>query len=134
LVTSDEDHRVPHAHRLVRRLGNNDKDDPHDIEVSSHNDFTAEYVRFLFHIISMVTALFYYFVKNYINMRFCFRFNSMGIIHTAKRNVKDEIVRKLRVETLEDRRRSNIKATLSIRDEAEVYLSASFIVTKIDLH
>ncbi|KAH0954212.1 hypothetical protein HN011_000943 [Eciton burchellii] len=89
LVTSDEDRRVPHAHRLVRRLGNNDEDDPHDIEVSSQNDFTAE-------------------------------FNGMGIIHTAKRNVKDEIVRKLRVETLEDRKRSNIKATLSIRDEAEI--------------
>jgi len=60
LVTSDEDRRVPHAHRLVRRLGNNDEDDPHDIEVSSQNDFTAEYVRFLivvFHTISIVTAL-----------------------------------------------------------------------------
>jgi len=76
----------------------------------------------------------YYFMEHYINIFFYFRFNGMGIIHTAKRNVKDEIVRKLRVETLEDRKRSNIKATLSIRDEAEVHLSASFIITKINSH
>ncbi|XP_026826885.1 nuclear factor NF-kappa-B p110 subunit isoform X2 [Ooceraea biroi] len=93
LVTTDEDHRIPHAHRLVRRVGTDDVDDPHDIEVSSNNDFTAE-------------------------------FNSMGIIHTARKNVKDELVRKLRAEILEERRRLNINATLSVRDEAQIKADA----------
>jgi hypothetical protein len=44
----------------------------------------------------------------------------MGIIHTARKNVKDEIVRKLREETLEERKRSNINATLSFREETQV--------------
>lgn len=48
LVTSDEVNRVPHAHRLVRRIDNEDLDDPHDIEVSQDNNFTAEYV-YMFH-------------------------------------------------------------------------------------
>lgn len=43
LVTSDDEH-TPHAHRLIRRTGSLDIDDPHDIEVSSTNEFTAEYV------------------------------------------------------------------------------------------
>lgn len=51
---------------------------------------------------------------------FYFRFNSMGIIHTARKNIKEEIVRKLRAKTLEERRRSNINATLSLRDDAQV--------------
>jgi len=50
----------------------------------------------------------------------------MGIIHTARRNVKDEIVRKLRDETLEERKRSNINATLSLRDDAQVDLDAVY--------
>lgn len=48
LVTSNEENRVPHAHRLVRRIDNEDLDDPHDIEVSQDNNFTAEYV-YMFH-------------------------------------------------------------------------------------
>lgn len=44
LVTTDEIHRIPHAHRLVRRMDSTDIGDPHYIEVSIHNDFTAEYV------------------------------------------------------------------------------------------
>lgn len=51
---------------------------------------------------------------------FYFRFNSMGIIHTARKNIKEEIVRKLRAKTLEERRRANINATLSLRDDAQV--------------
>lgn len=47
----------------------------------------------------------------------------MGIIHTARRNIKDEIVRKLSEEILENRRRTiNRNATLSLRDDAEVDL------------
>lgn len=51
---------------------------------------------------------------------FYFRFHSMGIIHTARKNIKDEIVRKLRAEVLEERKRSNFNATLSLRDDAQV--------------
>lgn len=41
LVTADENRRFPHAHRLVRKSGNTDKDDPHDIEVTEKNNYTA---------------------------------------------------------------------------------------------
>lgn len=44
----------------------------------------------------------------------------MGIIHTARRNIKDEIVRKLSEEILEERRRLNRNVTLSLRDDAQV--------------
>lgn len=53
-------------------------------------------------------------------MCFHFRFNAMGIIHTARKYVKDEIIRKLRFKALEKRKRVNSNATLSIRDEAQV--------------
>lgn len=39
---------------------------------------------------------------------FCDRFNGMGIIHTAKKNIKDEIVRKKKIETLEKWRQKNV--------------------------
>lgn len=48
LVTTDEDLRIPHAHRLVRRMDSSDIEDPHYLEVSHHNDFTAEYVYIFF--------------------------------------------------------------------------------------
>lgn len=51
----------------------------------------------------------------------------MGIIHTARRNVKDEIVRKLSEEILEKRKRTNINAILSLRDDAQVDLNAIYI-------
>ncbi|KYN36803.1 hypothetical protein ALC56_08594 [Trachymyrmex septentrionalis] len=89
LVTIDEDLRIPHAHRLVRRINSADIGEPHYMEVSSPNDFTAEFV-------------------------------GMGIIHTARRHIKDEIVRKLREEILEERKRSNINATLNLRDDAQI--------------
>ena len=50
----------------------------------------------------------------------------MGIIHTARRHIKDEIVRKLREEILEERKRSNINATLNLRDDAQVNLNAIY--------
>ncbi|XP_072747604.1 nuclear factor NF-kappa-B p110 subunit isoform X2 [Anoplolepis gracilipes] len=92
LVTTDEDH-TPHAHRLVKRMGIIDMDDPHDIEVSPANDFIAE-------------------------------FHSMGIIHTARKNIKDEIVRKMRAEILEERKRTNLNATITVRDEAQIKVDA----------
>ncbi|KAL6432434.1 hypothetical protein ACFW04_006787 [Cataglyphis niger] len=102
LVTTDDEH-IPHAHRLVKRMGTTDMDDPHDIEVSPTNDFIAE-------------------------------FNSMGIIHTARKNIKEEIVRKLRAKTLEERRRSNINATLSFRDDAQIKADAEHYQKTINLN
>lgn len=103
LVTIDEDFRIPHAHKLVRRIDSADVGEPHYIEVSPHNDFTAE-------------------------------FNGMGIIHTARKNVKDEIVRKLRDETLEERKRLNINATLSFRDETQIKADAEQYQKSINLN
>lgn len=57
----------------------------------------------------------------------------MGIIHTAKKNVKEEIVRKLHAKTLEGRKLSNINATLRLRDDAQVDFNTYFITSKIIL-
>lgn len=102
LVTTDDEH-IPHAHRLVRRMGTTDVDDPHDIEVSPTNDFIAE-------------------------------FNSMGIIHTARKNIKEEIIRKLCAAILEERKRSNINATLSLRDNAQIRADAENYQKTINLN
>ena len=102
LVTSDDEH-TPHAHRLVRRMGTADIDDPHDMEASPANDFIAE-------------------------------FNSMGIIHTARKNIKEEIVRKMQARTLEERKRSNINATLSLRDDAQIKADAEHYQKIINLN
>ncbi|XP_018365630.1 PREDICTED: nuclear factor NF-kappa-B p100 subunit isoform X2 [Trachymyrmex cornetzi] len=103
LVTTDEDLRIPHAHRLVRRVDSADIGDPHYMEVSSQSDFTAEFV-------------------------------GMGIIHTARRHIKDEIVRKLREEALEERKRSNINATLNLRDDAQIKSDAEQYQKTINLN
>lgn len=60
LVTTDDEH-TPHAHRLVKRMGTTDIDDPHDIEVSSTNDFTAEYVCIF--CLTLQTQLIYVFIN-----------------------------------------------------------------------
>lgn len=92
LVTADEDRRFPHAHHLVRKNENVDKDDPHDIKVSEDNDFTA---------------------------MFC----NMGIIHTAKKNIKEEIVRKRKIEILEQKKRLNYdNPTITTKEDLEVYI------------
>ncbi|XP_012216675.1 nuclear factor NF-kappa-B p110 subunit isoform X2 [Linepithema humile] len=103
LVTSDEENRLPHAHRLVRRKNNTDSDDPHDIEVSQENNFIAE-------------------------------FSSMGIIHTARKFVKDEIIRKLRFKALEKRKHVNPNAILSVRDEAQIKFDAEVYQKSMNLN
>lgn len=42
-MTADEDRRFPHAHHLVRKNGNIDSDDPHDIEVTEESNYVAMY-------------------------------------------------------------------------------------------
>ncbi|KAI4498575.1 hypothetical protein M0802_006281 [Mischocyttarus mexicanus] len=104
LVTSDEKTpRIPHAHRLIRKSGQKDIDDPHDIQVSQENGFTAV-------------------------------FYGMGIIHTAKRNVKDELIRKFKTGLLEERKRKNINATLSIRDEVQIKADAEVYQKSMNLN
>lgn len=36
-----EELRQPHAHRLIKKVGNDDQDDPHDIHVSPEDGFQA---------------------------------------------------------------------------------------------
>lgn len=56
LATSDEDNRMIHAHRLVRRENNEDVDDPHEIPVSQYNNYTAEYA-------FRACSLFYFLIR-----------------------------------------------------------------------
>ncbi|XP_034190920.1 nuclear factor NF-kappa-B family member relish isoform X1 [Osmia lignaria lignaria] len=53
-------------------------------------------------------------------------FHGMGIIHTAKKHVRDELIRKMRIEALERNKRSNIKATISTREEAQIKADAEY--------
>jgi nuclear factor NF-kappa-B p105 subunit len=57
-----EDHK-PHAHRLIKKQGKGEVDDPHDAFVSPEDGFV-------------------------------YTFHSMGIIHTAKKNLIPELVKK----------------------------------------
>ena len=93
LVTSDEERRFPHAHHLVRKNGNTDQDDPHDIDVSDENDYVA---------------------------MFC----NMGIIHTAKKNIKEEILRKRKVEIIEEKKRNNKPTTITTKEDMEMIMEA----------
>lgn len=45
----------------------------------------------------------------------------MGIIHTAKKHIKDELIKKMRMDAIERNRRKDINATISTREEAQVY-------------
>lgn len=44
----------------------------------------------------------------------------MAIIHTAKRHIRDELIKKMRLEALEKKKNTNIKAILNSREEAQV--------------
>ncbi|XP_078050325.1 nuclear factor NF-kappa-B family member relish [Augochlora pura] len=89
LVTSDENARIPHAHRLVRRVNGEDCDDPHVIDVTPENGFIAT-------------------------------FHGMGIIHTAKKFVKEELIKKMRLQAIEKKKRENRIDTLTTREEAQI--------------
>lgn len=50
------------------------------------------------------------------------RFNGMGIIHTAKKNIKDELVRKKKIEALEKWKQKNINVnSLSVTEKTKVW-------------
>ena len=103
LVTSDEGQRIPHAHRLVRKEGSVDLDDPHHVKVSPETGFVAT-------------------------------FHGMGIIHTAKKHVREELIKKMQMEALEKRRRKNINATLSTREEAQIKADADYYQKCVNLN
>ncbi|PBC34834.1 nuclear factor NF-kappa-B p100 subunit isoform X1 [Apis cerana] len=47
-------------------------------------------------------------------------FHGMAIIHTAKKYIRDELIRKIKKNTLEVKKRENINATLSTIEEAHI--------------
>lgn len=59
------------------------------------------------------------------------RFHGMAIIHTGKRHIRDELIKKMQVEALEKKKLENMKAVLTTREEAQVYYfnTLSFILT-----
>ncbi|KAL2733845.1 nuclear factor NF-kappa-B p100 subunit isoform X1 [Vespula squamosa] len=61
-------------------------------------------------------------------------FHGMGIVHTAKKHVKDELIRKLQLEVLEERKRKNMEPTLSIRDEVQIKADADIYQKSINLN
>ncbi|XP_015591456.1 nuclear factor NF-kappa-B p100 subunit isoform X2 [Cephus cinctus] len=103
LVTSDQTQRIPHAHHLVRREDNNDRDDPYEIEVSQEKGYIAS-------------------------------FQGMGIIHTAKKHIKDELITKMKLEALEKARRSNVDANLTIREETQIKMDAEAAQKNMNLN
>ncbi|XP_022900022.1 nuclear factor NF-kappa-B p110 subunit isoform X2 [Onthophagus taurus] len=91
---SSSKERQPHPHRLIKKMGNEEVDDPHATTVGGTEEYTA-----IFH--------------------------SMGIIHTAKKNLIDELCRKkefLKEEEIarkEGKRKLRRDEKASIRHEAE---------------
>ncbi|XP_051156892.1 nuclear factor NF-kappa-B p110 subunit isoform X2 [Leptopilina boulardi] len=106
LVTSEEDNRMPHAHHLVKREGNQELDTFHEIEVSEENEHIAV-------------------------------FNGMGIIHTAKKNIKDELVRKKKIEALEKWKQKNVNLRikeLSVTELTKINQDADEAVKTMNLN
>lgn len=86
--------RQLHAHRLVKKQGTDEIDDPHDIQVNAETGFTAN-------------------------------FHSMGIIHTAKKFIVPELVRKNTILKREDIARTEHKyRSLTKKEELEIKLLA----------
>ncbi|XP_033225142.1 nuclear factor NF-kappa-B p100 subunit isoform X2 [Belonocnema kinseyi] len=104
LVTSEDENRMPHAHHLIKREGNQELDDFHEIEVSEEFGHVAA-------------------------------FNGMGIIHTAKKNIKDELVRKKKIEALEKLRQKNVNVrTLSVTDLTKINQEAEEAAKNMNLN
>ncbi|XP_067010765.2 nuclear factor NF-kappa-B p110 subunit isoform X2 [Anabrus simplex] len=100
----DESQRSPHTHRLVVRVDNDDKDDPHDIIVSREVGYFAV-------------------------------FQGMGIIHTAKKHITDELVKKKRARFLEMQKAKNINVcSLSTKEEAQIRQEAEQEAKKMNLN
>ncbi|XP_063985416.1 nuclear factor NF-kappa-B p100 subunit isoform X2 [Diachasmimorpha longicaudata] len=104
IVTKNTERRIPHAHHLVKRVGNDERDIPYEIEVSEENDYIASFV-------------------------------GMGIIHTAKKHIKDELMKKMRAEKLEEiRRRDPNRTSLNVREDTEIRMEADSAQKWMDLN
>ncbi|KAK0164745.1 hypothetical protein PV328_003329 [Microctonus aethiopoides] len=62
-------------------------------------------------------------------------FHGMGIIHTAKKHIKEELVKKMRLEALENHRRENPTISfLSVREETQIKIDAENAQKWMDLN
>ncbi|XP_053994187.1 nuclear factor NF-kappa-B p100 subunit isoform X1 [Hylaeus volcanicus] len=61
-------------------------------------------------------------------------FYGMGIIHTAKKHVRDELIRKMRSKALEEKKWENINATLTTREEAQIKADAEYYQKCVNLN
>ncbi|XP_008551404.1 nuclear factor NF-kappa-B p100 subunit isoform X2 [Microplitis demolitor] len=62
-------------------------------------------------------------------------FHGMGIIHTAKKHIKDELIKKLRAEVLERNRRIDPTiTTLNVREETQIKMDAEGAQKWMDLN
>ncbi|XP_047109637.1 nuclear factor NF-kappa-B p110 subunit isoform X1 [Schistocerca piceifrons] len=96
--------RTPHTHRLVVRVGNDDKDDPHELKVNAANKYTAV-------------------------------FQGMGIIHTAKKHIAEELLKKKRALKLEQLRQHNMNiSSLPTKDETEIRAEAESEAKRMNLN
>ena len=55
----------------------------------------------------------------------------MGIIHTAKKNIKEEIIRKRKIEIIEEKKRNNKPTTIATKEDMEV---CSFLAVQIQIY
>ncbi|XP_065156325.1 nuclear factor NF-kappa-B p110 subunit-like isoform X2 [Atheta coriaria] len=86
-----EHFRSPHPHRLVMKNDSEERVDPHDKRVDPHTNPNMKVV-----------------------------FKSMGIIHTAKKHIQDELKIKKTNLKLEEIRRSEAPRALTTREESEI--------------
>ncbi|XP_011303709.1 nuclear factor NF-kappa-B p100 subunit isoform X2 [Fopius arisanus] len=62
-------------------------------------------------------------------------FQGMGIIHTAKKHIKDELMKKMRAEKLEEIQRKDFnRRALSVREETEIRMEAEAAQKWMDLN
>ena len=67
-------------------------------------------------------SILFNFYLIFIIFMLCIRFHGMGIIHTAKKNIKDELVRKKKIEALEKMRQKNVYGQdLSVTQVTKVF-------------
>ncbi|XP_046382934.1 nuclear factor NF-kappa-B p110 subunit isoform X2 [Ischnura elegans] len=94
-MVSNRSDPVPHAHRLIVRILDHDKEEPQEITVDKNNDYTAV-------------------------------FQGMGIVHTARKHVVEELIKKKRralLELIKGKRENDtcptVREDLQIREDAQ---------------
>ncbi|XP_071440754.1 nuclear factor NF-kappa-B p110 subunit isoform X2 [Hetaerina americana] len=94
-MVSNRSDPVPHAHRLIVRVQDHDREEPQEISVDQHNNYTAV-------------------------------FQGMGIVHTARKHVVEELIKKKRralLELIKGKRENDgcltMREDLQIREDAQ---------------